>query len=94
MRVSFVLYTRIYDIHQLIYHLYELYLSIFSDVRNAYESDIGHFKPPEGGATLLDPKMRTSQDFPKWLNAPETKEKLKDKTVMMYCTGKSTFVLF
>lgn len=31
--------------------------------------------------------MRTSQDFPKWLNAPETKEKLKNKTVMMYCTG-------
>mmetsp|Transcript_24551 Transcript_24551/g.67779 ORF Transcript_24551/g.67779 Transcript_24551/m.67779 type:complete len:552 (-) Transcript_24551:449-2104(-) len=61
--------------------------TVIIDVRNAYESDIGHFKPPEGGAELLDPKMRTSQDFPKWLNAPETKEKLKDKTVMMYCTG-------
>ena len=56
-----------------------------SDVRNAYESDIGHFNPPEGGAKLLDPKMRTSADFPKWLNAPETKAQLKDKTVMMYC---------
>jgi len=61
--------------------------TVIIDVRNAYESDIGHFKPPEGGAQLLDPKMRTSQDFPKWLNAPETKEKLKNKTVMMYCTG-------
>lgn len=61
--------------------------TVIIDVRNAYESDIGHFKPPEGGAELLDPKMRTSQDFPKWLNAPETKEKLKNKTVMMYCTG-------
>ena len=61
--------------------------TVIIDVRNAYESDIGHFQPPEGGAELLDPKMRTSQDFPKWLNAPETKEKLKDKTVMMYCTG-------
>lgn len=61
--------------------------TVIIDVRNAYESDIGHFQPPEGGAVLLDPKMRTSQDFPKWLNAPETKEKLKDKTVMMYCTG-------
>jgi len=61
--------------------------TVIIDVRNAYESDIGHFQPPEGGAQLLDPKMRTSQDFPKWLNAPETKEKLKDKTVMMYCTG-------
>lgn len=61
--------------------------TVIIDVRNAYESDIGHFNPPEGGAQLLDPKMRTSQDFPKWLNAPETKEKLKNKTVMMYCTG-------
>ncbi|VEU43310.1 unnamed protein product [Pseudo-nitzschia multistriata] len=61
--------------------------TVIIDVRNAYESDIGHFQPPEGGAELLDPKMRTSQDFPKWLNAPETKEKLKNKTVMMYCTG-------
>ena len=61
--------------------------TVIIDVRNAYESDIGHFQPPEGGAVLLDPKMRTSQDFPKWLNAPETKEKLKGKTVMMYCTG-------
>mmetsp|Transcript_33882 Transcript_33882/g.60910 ORF Transcript_33882/g.60910 Transcript_33882/m.60910 type:complete len:558 (-) Transcript_33882:547-2220(-) len=61
--------------------------TVIIDVRNAYESDIGRFKPPEGGATLLDPMMRTSQDFPKWLNAPETKEQLKNKTVMMYCTG-------
>ena len=61
--------------------------TVIIDVRNAYESDIGHFQPPEGGAELLDPKMRTSGDFPKWLNAPETKEKLKNKTVMMYCTG-------
>lgn len=61
--------------------------TVIIDVRNAYESDIGHFQPPEGGAELLDPKMRTSQDFPKWLNAPATKQKLKNKTVMMYCTG-------
>lgn len=61
--------------------------TVIIDVRNAYESAIGHFQPPEGGATLLDPQMRNSTDFPKWLNAPETKEKLKDKTVMMYCTG-------
>lgn len=29
--------------------------------------------------------MRTSADFPKWLNAPETKAQLQGKTVMMYC---------
>ena len=39
--------------------------TVIIDVRNAYETDIGHFQPPEGGAQLLDPKMRTSQDFPK-----------------------------
>jgi rhodanese-related sulfurtransferase len=61
--------------------------TVIIDVRNAYESDIGHFAPPKDGATLLDPKMRNSTDFPKWLNAPETKQKLKGKTVMMYCTG-------
>ena len=61
--------------------------TVIIDVRNAYESAIGHFSPPPGGATLLDPQMRTSADFPKWLNAPETKEQLQGKTVMMYCTG-------
>ena len=61
--------------------------TVIIDVRNAYESAIGHFQPPVGGAMLLDPKMRDSTDFPKWLNLPETKEKLNGKTVMMYCTG-------
>jgi predicted sulfurtransferase len=61
--------------------------TVIIDVRNAYESAIGHFQPPKDGAQLLDPKMRNSTDFPKWLNAPETKEKLQGKTVMMYCTG-------
>jgi predicted sulfurtransferase len=61
--------------------------TVIIDVRNAYESAIGHFQPPDGGAQLLDPKMRNSTDFPRWLNAPETKEKLQGKTVMMYCTG-------
>lgn len=61
--------------------------TVIIDVRNAYESAIGHFQPPKDGATLLDPQMRNSTDFPKWLNAEGTREKLKDKTVMMYCTG-------
>jgi predicted sulfurtransferase len=56
-------------------------------VRNGYESLIGGFKPPEGGAELLDPKMRNSHEFPKWLNLPETQDKLRGKNVMMYCTG-------
>ena len=61
--------------------------AVIIDVRNAYESAIGHFQPPEGGAKLIDPKMRNSHEFPKWLNAPETKDMLNGKKVLMYCTG-------
>lgn len=61
--------------------------TVIIDVRNAYESAIGHFQPPPGGAKLLKPQMRNSLDFPKWLNAPENKKELQGRTVMMYCTG-------
>ncbi|CAJ1959689.1 unnamed protein product [Cylindrotheca closterium] len=61
--------------------------TVVVDVRNAYESAIGSFKPPEGGAELIDPKMRNSIEFPKWLNDPKTQEKLNGKKVLMYCTG-------
>lgn len=61
--------------------------TVIVDVRNAYESAIGHFAPPEGGAKLLDPKMRNSIEFPKWLNAESTKKELTGKKVLMYCTG-------
>ena len=39
--------------------------AVIIDVRNAYESAIGHFQPPPDGATLIDPKMRNSYEFPK-----------------------------
>ena len=61
--------------------------AVIIDVRNAYESAIGHFQPPEGGATLIDPKMRNSIEFPKWLNSEETQKQLNGKKVLMYCTG-------
>ncbi len=61
--------------------------TVIIDVRNAYESAIGNFQPPEGGAKLIDPKMRNSIEFPKWLNSKETKEQLNGKKVLMYCTG-------
>ena len=48
--------------------------TVVIDVRNAYESAIGHFQRPPGGATLLDPKMRNSREFPKWINDEKTKE--------------------
>ncbi len=61
--------------------------TVIVDVRNAYESAIGHFEPPEGGAKLIDPKLRNSHEFPKWLQAPATQEQLQGKKVLMYCTG-------
>jgi predicted sulfurtransferase len=61
--------------------------TVIVDVRNQYESAIGHFNPPEGGAELIDPRMRNSIEFPKWLANPETKKKLHNKKVLMYCTG-------
>ncbi len=61
--------------------------TVVIDVRNTYESAIGHFNPPEGGAEFIDPKMRTSRDFQCWLNTPQTQERLNGKKVMMYCTG-------
>jgi predicted sulfurtransferase len=61
--------------------------AVIIDVRNAYESAIGHFQPPEAGAKLIDPKMRNSIEFPKWLASEDTKKQLAGKKVMMYCTG-------
>lgn len=57
------------------------------DVRNFYETKLGAFQPPPGGAKLIDPKLRNSIEFPKWLAAPETQKKLDGKKVLMYCTG-------
>jgi predicted sulfurtransferase len=61
--------------------------TVIVDVRNAYESAIGNFQPPPGGATLIDPKRRNSIEFPKWLNDPATQAQLNGKKVLMYCTG-------
>lgn len=44
-------------------------------------------KTVKAGAEYLDPKMRKSTDFTKWLGKESTKEKLKNKKVMMFCTG-------
>lgn len=38
-------------------------------------------------ARYIDPKMRKSTDFPTWLEQEETKKSLKDKHVLLYCTG-------
>lgn len=41
----------------------------------------------------LDPKMRKSTEFPAWLDRPETKEQMKGKQVLMYCTGTLRYVV-
>jgi len=51
---------------------------VMIDVRNNYESRIGHFK----GA--LKPDVENFFDFPQWLEEAEIP---KDKKVLMYCTG-------
>ncbi|MDX1672348.1 MAG: rhodanese-related sulfurtransferase, partial [Balneolaceae bacterium] len=48
------------------------------DVRNDYETEIGHF---EGAVT---PDVENFYDFPEWLDSLEAD---RDKKVLMYCTG-------
>ena len=66
--------------------------TVIIDVRNAYESAIGNFQPPLNGAKLIDPKMRNSVEFPKWLNSKKTQDQLNGKKVLMYCTGESNSI--
>ena len=61
--------------------------TVIIDVRNHYEAAIGKFTPPANGAQYIDPMMRKSTEFPVWLDKPETKEMLRGKQVLMYCTG-------
>jgi UPF0176 protein len=51
---------------------------VMIDVRNNYESKIGHF---EGALT---PDLKYFYDFPEWLEEANIP---KDKKVLMYCTG-------
>lgn len=51
---------------------------VMIDVRNNYESNVGHFE----GA--LKPDVENFYDFPKWLDEAAIP---KNKKVLMYCTG-------
>jgi UPF0176 protein len=51
---------------------------VMIDVRNDYESKIGHFE----GAVM--PQVENFYEFPKWLDRLQVS---KDKKVLMYCTG-------
>ena len=57
---------------------------VLIDVRNGYESEIGRFVPP-AHVQFLQPNVRTFAEFPAYFDARA--EELKDKTVLMYCTG-------
>eukprot|EP00537_Pseudo-nitzschia_pungens_P019349 CAMPEP_0172404310 /NCGR_PEP_ID=MMETSP1061-20121228/62614_1 /TAXON_ID=37318 /ORGANISM="Pseudo-nitzschia pungens, Strain cf. pungens" /LENGTH=634 /DNA_ID=CAMNT_0013139041 /DNA_START=41 /DNA_END=1945 /DNA_ORIENTATION=+ len=61
--------------------------TVVIDVRNAYETAIGTIVPPKGGATLLDPKLRNSREWPKWLASEDTQKKLSGKKILTFCTG-------
>lgn len=61
--------------------------TVIIDVRNHYEATIGRFDPPPSGAVYVDPNMRKSTEFPSWLDKPSTKDLLRGKQVLMYCTG-------
>ena len=45
---------------------------------------------PVSAAEYIDPRMRKSTDWTRWLEQDETKAKLKGKQVLLYCTGVNT----
>ncbi|XP_062203297.1 rhodanese-like domain-containing protein 6 isoform X2 [Phragmites australis] len=53
------------------------------DARNVYETRIGKFNVPN--VETLDPEIRQYSDLPLWID--EHTEKLRGKSIMMYCTG-------
>mmetsp|Transcript_20650 Transcript_20650/g.64959 ORF Transcript_20650/g.64959 Transcript_20650/m.64959 type:complete len:349 (-) Transcript_20650:224-1270(-) len=58
--------------------------AVVVDVRNFNETIIGRFAPA-AGAQVLDPGMRRSTEFPRWI--AQNREKLTGKKVLLYCTG-------
>ncbi|KAG0576547.1 hypothetical protein KC19_5G088800 [Ceratodon purpureus] len=57
---------------------------VLIDARNVYETRIGKFCPPPH-VEFLDPLLRQYSDLPGWLDAHQ--EQLRNKRVLMYCTG-------
>jgi len=53
--------------------------TVVLDTRNDYEYELGHFR----GA--INPDIETFRELPQWIK--DNKEDLKDKRVLMYCTG-------
>ncbi|CAB9512056.1 UPF0176 protein [Seminavis robusta] len=62
--------------------------TVVVDVRNHYEAALGRFDGQtklDGAAQYVDPLMRKSTDFPSWVE--KAADDLKNKRVMMFCTG-------
>jgi UPF0176 protein len=63
---------------------------VLIDVRNTFEYDIGHFVLPTTGAAAMNPEMVTFSSFDSKFCA-EQAGFLKDKKVLMYCTGGKSY---
>jgi UPF0176 protein len=59
---------------------------VLIDVRNTFEHDIGHFVTPETGEPAMNPAMVAFSSFDSNFCAKNA-DNLKDKKVLMYCTG-------
>jgi predicted sulfurtransferase len=59
---------------------------VLIDVRNTFEHDIGHFIHPHTGQAAMSPEMVTFSSFDQTFCAKYA-DSLKDKKVLMYCTG-------
>jgi UPF0176 protein len=64
---------------------------VLIDVRNTFEHDIGHFVNPQTGESAMNPEMVTFSSFDSNFCAKHADE-LKDKKVLMYCTGGIRYV--
>lgn len=66
---------------------------VFFDVRNRYETRIGHFARRDAsgeagdGVELVDPNTRFFSETPAFLEDEANLAKFRGKRVMMYCTG-------
>ncbi|CAE7029235.1 STR6 [Symbiodinium natans] len=65
---------------------------VLFDVRNFYETRIGHFDVPAAGEQgcripRIDPRTLSYEQVPDFLAEAENLAQFRGKTVMMYCTG-------
>ena len=61
---------------------------VLIDVRNTFECDIGHFVNPHTDTPAMNPVMVQFSSFDDTFCAKQA-DALKDKKVLMYCTGKN-----